>query len=212
MAQLDHQTSPLAPSTGVAPSVLDGRGTQLPSSGYAAQSAALSPSAQGYEQGAEAVRTGANDALAANRPLPAQYAGRSAAFRIGYRDGMSQGEAGLRTIEDDARTQQAISGASAKTGVEADDLTAMAIIESTGNRNVGTNAYGYSGLMQMGSDAARDLGMSYSGMKGGANVNNNALAGARYWELNDQRLDPASRGTPSTCTSPTSRAPGARTR
>lgn len=66
----------------------------------------------------------------------------------------------------------------------------MSIIESTGNRNVGTNAYGYTGLMQMGRDAATDVGMSYGSLQGGANVDNNALAGAKYWKVNEERLDP----------------------
>lgn len=65
----------------------------------------------------------------------------------------------------------------------------MAIIESTGNRNVGTNAFGYTGLMQMGRSAAKDVGTSYAGIQGGKNVQNNALAGAQYWQLNDGRLN-----------------------
>ncbi len=121
--------------------------------------------------------------------IPTKYASKSQVWRLGYADGLSQGEAGLDNIEGDPRTQSAISGASEATGVDADDLTAMSIIESTGNRRIGTNPYGYTGLMQMGRDAATDVGMRYSSLQGSGNVDNNALAGARYWGVNDQRLD-----------------------
>ena len=65
----------------------------------------------------------------------------------------------------------------------------MSIIESTGNRHVGTNYFGYTGLMQMGRTAAADVGMSYSSLVGSNNVENNAMAGAKYWNVNDKRLD-----------------------
>ncbi len=130
-----------------------------------------------------------NVAMNGKDGVPAQYASKSAAWKMGYLDGVSQGQGGMANIQADAKTQGAITKASTATGVSADNLTAMAIIESTGNRNVGTNAFGYTGLMQMGSDAAKDVGMSFSGMKGGANVDNNALAGAKYWNVNADRLD-----------------------
>lgn len=114
---------------------------------------------------------------------------KSAIWQVGWAHGLSQGQAGLENIAKDTRTQLALAKASQATGVSEDSLTAMSIIESTGNRSVGTNAYGYTGLMQMGSDAAKDLGMSYSSLIGAENVENNALAGARYWGINDSRMD-----------------------
>lgn len=114
---------------------------------------------------------------------------KSAVWRLGYRDGMAQGKGGLATVQRDLTTLKAINGAAGATGVAADDLTAMSIIESSGNRNVGTNRFGYTGLMQMGRDSASDVGMSYASLQGGANVANNALAGAKYWQINDRRLD-----------------------
>jgi hypothetical protein len=121
--------------------------------------------------------------------IPEQYASKSATWKRGYEDGLSQGRAGMHRIEEDPKTSGAINKASTATGVAEDHLTAMSIIESTGNRNVGTNAFGYTGLMQMGSEAASDLGMSYKKMKGGENVDYNALAGAKYWKLNEGRLN-----------------------
>lgn len=121
--------------------------------------------------------------------IPEQYASRSEVWKTGYRDGMSQGESGLANINGDPLTQAALANASDQTGVSQDNLSAMSIIESNGNRNVGTNAFGYTGLMQMGRDAATDVGMNFNDMIGGDNVENNALAGAKYWNLNDQRLN-----------------------
>lgn len=121
--------------------------------------------------------------------IPEIYAAKSEVWKMGYEDGLSQGRAGAARIDADPATQGAITKASTATGVDADNLKAMAIIESTGDRNVGTNAYGYSGLMQMGADAAADVGMSFAGMKGAKNVDNNALGGAKYWQLNAERLD-----------------------
>lgn len=143
--------------------------------------------AEGQQVGPGAAPAGGE--VAAADTIPARYAAKSEVWKQGYRDGLAQGADGMRNIEGDAQTQGAIRRASGATGVAEDNLTAMSIIESTGNRNVGTNAFGYTGLMQMGRDAASDLGMSYGSLQGGGNVNNNALAGARYWNLNDQRLD-----------------------
>lgn len=126
---------------------------------------------------------------ASGQVAPDPKAGKSRAWQLGYDDGVAQGQGGIANIQGDALTQEALQNASDKTGVSYDDLTAMAIIESTGNRKIGTNASGYTGLMQMGADAAKDVGMSYKGLQGAGNVNNNALAGAKYWNLNDQRLD-----------------------
>lgn len=121
--------------------------------------------------------------------IPQRYANKSAVWKMGYEDGVAQGEAGIANIEADARTTRALADASTATGVSVDNLTAMAIIESTGNRSIGTNSAGYTGLMQMGSAATREVGMRQSQVTGAANVGNNALAGAKYWNLNDQRLD-----------------------
>lgn len=121
--------------------------------------------------------------------IPVAYASMSRVWRMGYVDGIGQASGGLANIQGDEKTRNAIADASTKTGVAVDDLTAMAIIESTGNRNVGTNTFGYTGLMQMGADAATDVGMDFSTLKGGDNVANNALAGAKYWNVNDRRLD-----------------------
>lgn len=166
-----------APARGGSPA---GRGNAFLQDQLRARQAQEGP---GLAEGQEAAQLAAGDAI------PSQYASESEVWRMGYLDGVAQARGGLANIGGDARTQGALSQAATATGVAEDDLTAMAIIESTGNRNIGTNAYGYTGLMQMGRDAATDLGMSYSKMKGGANVDNNALAGARYWKLNEQRLD-----------------------
>ena len=133
------------------------------------------------------VGTGAGGTAVAQQQDP--RAGRSRAWQLGYDDGVTQAEGGLARIQGDAVTQRALQSASTTSGVSYDNLTAMAIIESTGDRRIGTNAFGYTGLMQMGRDAAADVGMSYSSLQGAQNVGNNALAGARYWNLNDERLD-----------------------
>lgn len=167
------------------------RSVDLPSSGYAGQVVALKPDSHGYEVG-DAARKPADPVMVADvgsGAIPPQYADKSQAWKLGFGHGVSQARGGLRNIGGDAMTRDALQNASTQTGVGYDDLSAMAIIESTGNRHVGTNRSGFTGLMQMGDTAAQDLGMSFSGMQGGANVRNNALAGAKYWQLNDDRLD-----------------------
>ena len=67
---------------------------------------------------------------------------KSAIWQVGWAHGLSQGKAGLENIAKDARTKLALAKASQSTGVSEDSLTAMSIIESTGNRSVGTNDYG----------------------------------------------------------------------
>ena len=123
---------------------------------------------------------------AAAAPAPKNM---SRAMQLGNTDGLGQAKGGLNNLAGDPQTRSAIEAASKATGQSVDDLTAMAIIESTGNRHVGTNAYGYSGLMQMGRAAAKDVGMSYGSLLGGGNVKNNALAGAKYMNVNAKRLD-----------------------
>jgi hypothetical protein len=41
----------------------------------------------------------------------------------------------------------------------------------------------------MGRDAAKNMGMALGSVTGGENVDNNALAGAKYWNQNAQVLD-----------------------
>jgi hypothetical protein len=147
----------------------------VPASGYAEQAARLAPGK-------------APAAPQANAPSTAS-AGKSLAWQLGYEDGVAQAKGGLANIENDNKTQSALRNASAKSGVAVDDLEAMAIIESTGNRAIGTNAFGYTGLMQMGAEAAKDVGMKYADLQGKDNVENNALAGAKYWNVNDKRLN-----------------------
>ncbi|MFT5681500.1 MAG: hypothetical protein ACI8RZ_002406 [Myxococcota bacterium] len=118
-----------------------------------------------------------------------EYDTQSEAWRLGYDDGVMQAEGGMENIQSDPVTQSALSDAAQASGVSQDDLTAMAIIESTGNRDVGTNRSGFTGLMQMGRRASQDVDMPFEDLKGADNVDNNALAGARYWNLNDQWLN-----------------------
>jgi hypothetical protein len=82
----------------------------------------------------------------------------------------------------------AIESASHTTGVSVGDLTAMALIESGGDANIGTNRYGYTGLMQIGRMAASDVGMSMRDVTGAGNVSNNALAAALLWVRNARSL------------------------
>jgi hypothetical protein len=113
----------------------------------------------------------------------------SVVWQMGWEHGLLQADTGLDNIARDVETRLALAKASESTGVNEDDLVAMAIIESSGNRSVGTNAFGYTGLMQMGRDAATDIGMPYESLVGAENVENNALAGARYSEMNSQRME-----------------------
>ncbi|NCG18567.1 MAG: transglycosylase SLT domain-containing protein [Rhodobacterales bacterium] len=113
----------------------------------------------------------------------------SEAWRLGNSDGVSQALGGLANIQGGQATLDAIAKASKAEGVSVDDLTAMAIIESSGRADVGTNQFGYTGLMQMGGAAAQDVGMTLDSVTGVENVDNNALAGAKYWNKNAQWLD-----------------------
>ena len=114
---------------------------------------------------------------------------KSKAEKLGLKDGLRHGQEGMNNLNSSPTTMQALQNAAQKTGNNIQDLQAMSIIESTGNAGVGTNKFGYTGLMQMGQDAAKDVGMSYSSMVGSGNVNNNALGGARYMNLNKGRLN-----------------------
>lgn len=120
---------------------------------------------------------------------PSEYDTRSEAWRMGYDDGKAQARDGLNNLQEDPATQRALSEAAAATGVSLDNLIAMAIIESTGNCDVGTNRSGFTGLMQMGRRSAQDVGIPYEDLQGADNVTNNARAGAEYWLLNDQWLN-----------------------
>lgn len=127
---------------------------------------------------------------------PQDQGAQSAAWQMGYKVAMRRVDDALDRIEGDPRTLAALSRASDLTHITVDNLVAMAVIESGGNRGIGTNVFGYTGLMQMGKDAAKDVGMSYQSLKGADNVENNALAGAKYWNTNDKRLDDAIPRTP----------------
>jgi hypothetical protein len=95
-----------------------------------------------------------------------------------------------------AEVIKALEDAAKKTNVPFQALKTMALIESGGNGNVGKNKYGYTGLMQMGSLAVKDVlqnypeaktvGVSWSSVQ--TDVNMNALAGAYYYKLNSRRL------------------------
>ncbi len=136
---------------------------------------------QGYEAQAAA--------LSPHRDVPAEHDGQSKIWKMGYRHGVAQARGGVANITSDPLTRAALDKAASATDLNVDDLWAMAIIESTGNRHVGTNGSGYTGLMHMGKAAARDVGMSYGKMQGASNVDYNALAGAKFWQRNDELLD-----------------------
>ena len=124
----------------------------------------------------------------ANTSAPA--APKSMSGQMGYNDGLAQAKGGLQNLSSPA-TQKALEAASKAQNISLDNLKAMSIIESTGNGAVGTNAFGYTGLMQMGRAAAQDVGMSYSSLVGAHNVGNNAMAGAKYWNINASRMNAA---------------------
>ena len=91
----------------------------------------------------------------------------------------------------DPITRHALEKASSATGVSIESLMTMAIIESGGNRNIGTNKYGYTGLMQLGKVAVGDIqktnhSITYEGVKKNAEMN--SLAGAIYWNQNSKNL------------------------
>jgi hypothetical protein len=68
------------------------------------------------------------------------------------------------------------------------DLRAIASIESSANRNTGANRFGYVGLFQMGSAAAKEAGYKYSDLK---DWQKNVAAGVRYLDINAGRLSKA---------------------
>lgn len=97
----------------------------------------------------------------------------------------------IQRMMGDAQTRNAINSAATTAGVDRRNLMTMAIIESGGNRNVGTNRFGYTGLFQIGHPLANDLhrvnaGVTWDGVVN--NVNVNALAGALYWRQNERFL------------------------
>ena len=92
----------------------------------------------------------------------------------------------------DTLTNYALHNAATQTGVDIQMLETMAMIESSGNREVGQNVYGYVGLMQMGQIALADVNANNTNQitwdEVVNNVNTNALAAAEYLRLNSNRL------------------------
>jgi len=129
------------------------------------------------------VKTETSDAAHSPSPQPQSQAG-----QLGQQHGNSMAEQGLRNISRSPATQEALANAANQTSLSLQDATTVSIMESTGNAAVGTNYAGYTGLMQMGPAAAKDVGMSFQSLLGAANVHNNALAGARYMELSSSWL------------------------
>jgi RHS repeat-associated protein len=98
----------------------------------------------------------------------------------------------ISNMMSDPTTKSALENASKSTGVNMEDLMTMAMVESNGNAYVGTNKYGYTGLMQLGASAVKDIqqthpGITYKGVK--SNVEMNATAGALYWKQNEKSLN-----------------------
>jgi hypothetical protein len=95
-----------------------------------------------------------------------------------------------------AEVIKSLEDAAKQTNVPFQALKTMALIESGGNGNIGKNKFGYTGLMQMGTLAVKDvlqnypeakaLGITWTSVQN--DVNMNALAGAFYYKLNSQRL------------------------
>jgi len=137
------------------------------------------------------IKTETSDAASPQSKAPSSKAG-----QIGYEDGLAHGQSGLKNIANSPATQAALQRASEATGIPLNDLTTVSIIESSGNAAVGTNAFGYTGLMQMGPAAAQDVGVSFSSLVGAANVSNNALAGAKYLSLSSSWLNSGIAPTP----------------
>lgn len=114
---------------------------------------------------------------------------RSDQYEWGWENGVRNTAGGMDRILNDTDTLEAIKNASRETGVSVENLIAMAIIESSGNKGIGTNTFGYTGLMQIGRAAASDIGIPYEDLVGAENVEKNALAGAKYWNINASRLN-----------------------
>lgn len=94
-------------------------------------------------------------------------------------------------MKGDSETKSALENASNATGVKLESLMTMAIVESSGRKNIGTNKYGYTGLMQLGPSAIKDIQkydpkITYEGVKD--DVTMNALGGAIYWQQNQKEL------------------------
>ncbi len=113
---------------------------------------------------------------------------RSKAYQDGYKTGQQRGLEGLRNMQRNGGVESALRNAAARSSQSFQDLATMSIIESTANPLASTGTY--HGLMQMGSAAARDVGMSLGSMLGGSQgaMNNNALGGARYMDHNARIL------------------------
>ncbi|MCA9544957.1 MAG: transglycosylase SLT domain-containing protein [Myxococcales bacterium] len=90
-------------------------------------------------------------------------------------------------IEKSQKTQQALAGASEQTGVAERDLWVMAALESAGKPDARNGSY--RGLMQMGQSAAEEVDMPWKDVA--TDVNANALAGAKYWQHHEGRMEDA---------------------
>ncbi|RYE53058.1 MAG: hypothetical protein EOP48_15185 [Sphingobacteriales bacterium] len=100
-------------------------------------------------------------------------------------------ETNIINMMSDPETVEALKYASAKTGVALADLMTMAIIESHGDKNIGTNKHGYVGLMQLGKPAIDDITPNHPEITMNSITNDvkmNALAGALYWKRNENSL------------------------
>ncbi len=92
---------------------------------------------------------------------------------------------------ENAVVKKALEEASAKTGIDLENLMAMAIIESSGNPNAGKGKK-YVGLMQMGEDAVKDVKkndgtITWKNVQ--EDVKKNVMAGALYMKINNKTLN-----------------------
>jgi hypothetical protein len=98
----------------------------------------------------------------------------------------------FQRIMNETELINAFNNANLITGVPVGHLMVFAYIESRGNKNIGTNKFGYTGLMQMGRNAVNDIlnnfkdaatnGISWDNVV--SNPSANVLAGAYYMKLN----------------------------
>ncbi len=103
----------------------------------------------------------------------------------------------VKKIINDTEIMEAFHHANKLTGVPINYLMVFAYIESRGNQKIGTNSYGYTGLMQVGQDATSDIIRNFpEAVSNGVawkevikSVKINVLAAAYYMKLNRKRLD-----------------------
>ena len=109
---------------------------------------------------------------------------RSEAYKKGYETGSARGLETAQAIKQNPGVMKALQHGAANSNSSFLDLASFAAVESTGNPLAGPGKF--KGLMQMGPDAAKSVGMSYGSMIGGsqAAMNNNVLGGARYMAYN----------------------------